>query len=213
MTTITLLGLEHSVYTRIARLALEEKNVDYVLEETDIFADDGPPASYLEKQPFGMIPCLVHDGFTLYETAAITRYIDEGFDGKALQPRDPAQRATMNQVINVLDAYAYRPMVWDVYVQRIELPKYGDVADEAVISAALESMETVLDQLQSWLGQGRFLAGSTLTLADLHGLPMLDCFDRAPDGNRLLSRYPSILKWMDRMSRRSSARIVMGEPR
>ncbi len=102
MTTITLLGLEHSVYTRIARLALEEKNVDYVLEETDIFADDGPPASYLEKQPFGMIPCLVHDGFTLYETTAITRYIDEGFDGKALQPRDPAQRATMNQVISVL---------------------------------------------------------------------------------------------------------------
>ena len=39
MSMIKLLGLRISVYTRIARLALEEKDVDYQLEEVDIFAD------------------------------------------------------------------------------------------------------------------------------------------------------------------------------
>ena len=39
MAMMTLLGLRISVYTRIARLVLEEKEIDYELEEVDIFAD------------------------------------------------------------------------------------------------------------------------------------------------------------------------------
>ena len=116
MAAIKLLGLRISVYTRIARLALEEKDVDYQLEEIDIFADAGPPDEYLAHNPFGTIPCLIHGDFYLYETSAISRYIDETFPGTALQPSISAQRARMNQVISILDCHTYRPMVWDVYV-------------------------------------------------------------------------------------------------
>jgi hypothetical protein len=38
-----LYGLERSVYTRIARLALEEKGVAYTLHETEIFGPGGVP--------------------------------------------------------------------------------------------------------------------------------------------------------------------------
>ena len=38
---VTLFGAEYSVYTRIVRLALEEKGVSYRLEPVDIFAEDG----------------------------------------------------------------------------------------------------------------------------------------------------------------------------
>ena len=92
MSNIELIGLRISVYTRIACLALEEKEVDYTLREVDIFADGGPPADYLEQHPFGTIPCMKHDNFTLYETGAITRYVDEAFPGQALQPEAPAAR-------------------------------------------------------------------------------------------------------------------------
>jgi glutathione S-transferase len=81
MASIKLLGLRISVYTRIARLALEEKKVDYELQEVDIFADTGPPAEYLECNPFGTIPCLRYGNFSLYETGAICRYVDEMFLG------------------------------------------------------------------------------------------------------------------------------------
>ena len=47
MADIKLLGLRISVYTRIARLALEEKGIPYDFEEVDIFADDGVPDRYL----------------------------------------------------------------------------------------------------------------------------------------------------------------------
>src|SRR5919197_352109 len=97
-----LYGLSRSVYTRIARLALEEKGVRYTLEEVEIFDAAGPPAEHLARHPFGRIPALAHDGFMLYETAAITRYVDETFAGTSLQPQAPQARARMNQVVGIV---------------------------------------------------------------------------------------------------------------
>ena len=102
-----LYGLARSVYTRIARLALEEKRVDYALEEVEIFGAGGVPEQHLERHPFGRIPTLAHGAFSLYETAAITRYVDEAFPGPSLQPTEPEARGRMAQVMSVLDAYAY----------------------------------------------------------------------------------------------------------
>jgi glutathione S-transferase len=90
---VALYGLGRSVYTRIARLALEEKGVGYTLEEVEIFGPDGAPPEHLERHPFGRIPALEHAGFVLYETVAITRYIDEAFAGPRLQPEDVIARA------------------------------------------------------------------------------------------------------------------------
>ena len=99
-----LFGADFSVYVRIVRLALAEKGVGYDLVPVDVFAAGGVPAWYLELHPFGRIPAFEHDGFRLFETSAIARYVDEAFDGPALQPTDPRGRATMNQIIGMLDA-------------------------------------------------------------------------------------------------------------
>src|SRR5919108_2855669 len=98
-----LFGADYSAYVRIARLALAEKQVDYELVPVDVFAEGGPPASYLERQPFGRIPAFEHEGFRLYETTAITRYVDDAFPGAALQPAEPRLRAAMNQIIGIVD--------------------------------------------------------------------------------------------------------------
>ena len=110
-----LFGAAYSVYVRIARLALAEKGVAYRLVEIDIFAEGGPPAEYAARQPFGRIPAFEHDGFRLYESGAITRYVDEAFAGPPLQPQDPRGRARVNQILSILDSYAYRTLVWDIY--------------------------------------------------------------------------------------------------
>src|SRR6476646_1898821 len=107
---LVLHGYRYSVYTRIARLALAEKGVAYERVEVDPFAPD-VPASYLALHPFGRVPTIVHDGFALYETGAITRYIDRGFGGPALQPDDARALARMDQIVGVVDAYGYWPMV------------------------------------------------------------------------------------------------------
>ena len=112
----TLYGADYSVYVRIARLALIEKNVDHELIPVDVFSPEGLPSWYLALNPFGRIPAFEHDGLVLYETAAIARYIDEAFQGRSLQPDDPRARAAMNQIVGLLDSYAYRTLVWDIYV-------------------------------------------------------------------------------------------------
>jgi glutathione S-transferase len=208
MAEIKLLGLRVSVYTRIARMALEEKGLDYTLEEVDIFADPGPPADYLALNPFGAIPCLLHGDLVLYETSAITRYIDEITPTVSLQPSTPIERARMNQIIGMLDSYCYRPMIWDVYVQRIVVPAGGGDADEACIAAALSGIRSALEQLHQWRGEGGFLVGQALSLADLHLYPMLSYFIQTPEGNAMLDAFVHLQQWMRLMQLRHSVRAT-----
>lgn len=122
---IELYGADYSVYVRSARMALIEKGIAYELVPIDVFAPGGPPESYLELQPFGKIPTLKHGDFTLFETAAILRYIDEAFDGPPLQPASPQPRARMAQLLSILDNYAYKTLVWDIFVERVSKPSGG----------------------------------------------------------------------------------------
>src|SRR5260370_6799699 len=103
-------GYRYSVYQRIARLALAEKGVAYEQVEGNPFAPE-VPAAYLALHPFGRVPALVDDGFALYETAAITRYIDRTFTGPALQPAEPRPLALMDQPTPGVAAYAYLPLL------------------------------------------------------------------------------------------------------
>jgi glutathione S-transferase len=200
----TLYGAGYSVYTRIARLAFEEKGVPYRLVETDVFAAGGPPPEYLRRHPFGRIPALDHGGFVLYETAAIARYVDEAFPGPSLQPAAASARARMTQIVSLLDSCGYRAMVWDVYVERVTAGEEGRVLDEARIAAGLARSATVLGELEKMIDTRAFLAGEDITLADLHAAPMIAYFRIAPEGAEILMRHPRLSAWWERMVRRAS---------
>ncbi|KAA3449461.1 glutathione S-transferase family protein [Mesorhizobium sp. SARCC-RB16n] len=193
-------GADYSVYVRIVRLALEEKGVAYDLVPVDIFAEGGAPAWYGERHPFGRIPAFEHDGFRLFEASAIARYADEAFDGPALQPADARGRARMGQIIGMFDAYAYRAMVWDVAVERLE----KETPDETLTAEGLRRAETVLRVLTSLKAQGPWLLGDQLTLADLHAAPMIGYFVKVSEGRDLLARFADIRDWYARVSVRAS---------
>jgi glutathione S-transferase len=199
----TLYGAAYSVYVRAARMALAEKGVAYTLVPVDVFAPGGPPAEHLARQPFGKIPAFEHDGFRLYEAGAITRYVDEAFDGPPLQPADPQARARMSQAISIQDGYVYPDLVWGLYVERVEAPKRGRAADEAKIARLLPKARTCLAALEA-LADGPWLAGPGLTLADLHAAPMFALFLRTPEGEGMLPRHPRLAAWWSAISARPS---------
>jgi glutathione S-transferase len=201
---VLVFGAAYSVYVRAVRLVLAEKGVPYERVEIDVFAAGGPPTDYLARQPFGRIPAFEHEGFRLYEAGAIERYIDEVFDGPRLQPREPKARARMNQAIGILDFYVYRTLVWDVYVERVVRAREGRPSDEVRIVAALPRAETCLLALENIMQPGPWLAGAEFTIADCHAAPMLDYFQRTPEGARMLASYESLSLWWDRMSVRPS---------
>jgi glutathione S-transferase len=200
-----LFGAAYSVYVRIARLALAEKGVPYRLVEIDVFAEGGPPADYATRQPFGRIPAFEHDGFRLYETGAITRYVDEAFAGPPLMPAAPKGRARANQVMSIVDNYAYPAMVWGVFVEAVRAPAQGRAGDTAKIAEALRKSETCLDALEAFVepGSGALLGEST-SLADLYLAPVMRYFTMASEGAALLMQRPRLARWWGWVQQRPS---------
>jgi glutathione S-transferase len=191
-------GYRYSVYLRIAAMVLIEKNLAWTQVEVDPF-DEPIPQSYLALNPFGRVPTLVHDGFVLYETTAMMRYVDEGFPGVSLQPGDPRERARMNQIIAIADSYAYWPMVRQVFAQRVFSPASGGTADEKIIAEGLEKSAEVLAALDGLAGR-RFLVGEALSLADLHLGAMVAYFIMAEEGRSALAHHRNLSEWWDAFS-------------
>lgn len=202
MTAPIVYGARYSTYTRSVLLALEEKGVEYRLSEIDVFRDGVPPG-YLERQPFGRIPSFEHDGFRLYETAAILRYVDEALPGPALQPADPRGRARVTQIVSILDSYAYRAMVWDIFVERRDRPD-GRAPDEEKIRGGVDRSRACLRAIAGLMGSHRYLAGDALTLADLHAVPILAYLRLTPEGQELIDTEPSLIRWLELVSARPS---------
>jgi glutathione S-transferase len=205
--TPMLYGAAYNVYVRAVRLALAEKGVDYGLIEVELNAEEGAPANYLHHANFMRIPAFEHAGERLYEASAITRYVDEAFEGPALMPRSPRDRAHVNQVISIIENYGYRPMVWSIFVERCRAAVSGRKADEDKIAGAVPQVAYALDALEEMTDdKGPHLTGRAITLADLHLAAMLAYGTLAPEGATLVDARPRLQRWWSDMKNRPSMR-------
>jgi len=130
----------------------------------------------------------------------IARYIDEVFPGPTLHPSSIRGRARMNQILGVLDSYAYRTLVWDIYVERSASTR-GKQPDELRIAAALPVAQKCLGAIAGLMEDGPWLAGEALSLADLHAAPMFEYFLRTPDGQDILSGHLTLSNWWKKVAR------------
>ena len=186
--SLVLHGYRYSVYIRIARLALAEKGVAYERVEVNPFAPD-VPAAYLALHPFGRVPTLVHDGFVLYETGAITRYrrprlCRPARCSPASRGRSPAwTRSSASSIPTATGRWCARssPIASSG-------PPIGQPADEAEVARGLAAAAKVLAALEALAAPDAFLAGPELSLADLHLGAMVAYFALAPEGAALLAR-------------------------
>jgi len=195
---VCLHGYRYSVYNRIVRLVLLSKKVEHQTIEVNPFAELSE--AYLMLHPFGRIPVLTHGAFKLFETSAITRYIDRAFEGRSLQPEGAAPLARMDQVIAVIDAYAYWPMVRQVSSHAFFRPFVGEQSSREEVDTGLKASRKVLSFLEGVAGEGEVLTGRDITLADCHLAPMMDYFVRAEEGKAALSSHRALQRWWDQVS-------------
>ncbi len=203
-------GADFSVYVRIVRLVLEEKKLDYELVPVDVFDPAGVPAELMSRHPFGKMPAFEHGSVGVIETTAICRYIDEAFPSPPLQPASLADRALVNQIISMLDAYAYRTLVWDIFVERRVNPIEDLPTDEKRIAAALPAAATFLSAFERFARLSPWIVGDQLTLADLHAAPIFAKFLATPEGKALIADRPRIATWFDKMTSRVSFEATRG---
>ena len=205
--TVKLYGYQYSVYSWIARLALEEKGTDYDWIEINPFAPD-VPESYRALNPFKRVPTLVHASFQIYETGTITRYIDEAFPGPRLQPTDPRHRARCSQIVSIVDSYAYWPLVRQVFSHRVFRPRLGHPSDIAEVQKGLEAAPVVLAALERLVGDTEYVCGAEISLADIHLAPMIGYFAMAEEGDALLKTQRKLSHWWSTMSARPAYRAT-----
>src|SRR5919197_544307 len=119
MPNVTVYGFPISTYVNVVRLVLTHKGVPFNFH--DLEPEMGTPG-HLALHPFGRVPILDHDGFRVYETAAIATYVDEAFTGPALQPAGARERARMHQWISALSGYYYPYIAFHLGHERLIYP-------------------------------------------------------------------------------------------
>ena len=192
-----------SPFGRAVLVALEEKGVSYRLAAVGPGTLRAP--EHLARHPFGRVPVLEHGGFRLYETQAIVRYIDRVHPAPTLTPAHPRSAACMDQLMNINDWYFFQGVANVIGFQRIVGPRLlGMATDEAAIAAAMPKARIVFDELARQLGDKRFFASDTFTLADVLLAPQLDFLRTTPEWAPLASHHGNLGHWLDRMNARPS---------
>ena len=164
---------------------------------------------YLAKHPFGRIPAFEHDGFTIYETQAILRYLDEVFPTPSLTPGNPKQRARMNQIIGIIEWYFFPKAAAPIAFNRIIGPRLlGVPGDEAAVAEAMPMGRTCFKVLDEILGEKPYLTGDTVSIADIMLAAQLDLFGECGEGRELIDGTAHLKSWLIRMKARPSFRAT-----
>jgi glutathione S-transferase len=87
-----------SPYAMSAFVALHEKGLPFDIATIDLDAKANRDAAYAATSLTQRVPTLVHEGFALSESSAITEYLDDVFPGTPLYPTAPRARARARQI-------------------------------------------------------------------------------------------------------------------
>lgn len=199
-------GPAYSTYTRSVRMALAEKALSYKLVEVDVLKGEGEKPEHLRRHPFGKVPSFEHDGFSLYETGAINHYIDDVLPGAKLTPVDHMRKARMNQIMGLIDSYLYQPAIHGVFIPRVIGPMMGQTADELKVAENAAAAEKALSEIERLVGSNIFLAGPSVSLADVHLAPVVAYYSQTPEGEQALKKLPKLAAWWSRVKDRPSVK-------
>jgi glutathione S-transferase len=203
MSKLTIYGLTASTYVRTVRLLLEEIGVEYTVRSVNIFNGENQSAEYLSKHPFGKVPTLEIDGELLYETAAITQYLDTVLADGKYSPTEPLLQARMRQIMGIVDSYLYAPAIGTIVIQRLT-----DKIDEPKLQAAIPLAKKALEAIESLVTTDRYLLGSQITIADFYLIPLFVYLSQTPEFARITDRIPKLIAWWERASQLPSIKKV-----
>ena len=199
-------GVPGSPYVRAALLTLEEKDAEYELAAMALGTLKQEP--HLSRHPFGRIPAFEHDGWMLYETQAIMRYVDAVAPGPRLQPEEPRAAARMNQVMGITDWYVMRQVSMPITRNRVVAPRVTRPVDENEIVGAIPDARICVAEIARLLGGHTWMAGDGISLADLLLAAHLSMFAQAQEGAQILGEYENLSRWLARIEARASMKAT-----
>jgi len=161
---------------------------------------------YLARNPNALVPLLDDDGWELWESNVIVRYLAARYGDERLYPRDLRARFDAERWMDWQQT-TLNPAGRDAFVQLIRMAP-GE-RDQALIDASVAATEPLWDLLESQLSGRRFIAGDELTIADLPIACEMHRWRGLPLDRRALPRLDA---WYERMLALPATRGVLDLP-
>ncbi|KIK05187.1 hypothetical protein K443DRAFT_675328 [Laccaria amethystina LaAM-08-1] len=204
---LKLYGFHLSTCTRTVATVLHEKGVPFQFIPVDITKGEQKAPEYLAKHPFGQVPYIDDDGYILYESRAIARYIATKYadQGTPLLPKDPKAYGLYEQAASV-EAFNFHPYASKAVAENVFKKLRGLTPDPAVYEAAISTLDKNLDAYNTILGKQKYLAGNEITLADIFHVAYGSLVPAA--GSNVIESKPNVDRWFKEVSGRASWQAV-----
>ncbi|KAI9568182.1 glutathione S-transferase [Boletus coccyginus] len=194
---------------RLVAEVCKEKEIPYEVVNVAVYKGEHKTPAFKAFQPFGQVPYIDDDGFILYESRAICRYLVKKYEGQGtpgLVPNDPKSEALFEQAASIEYSNFY-PFALGLATEKIIKKHRGLPADEARVSECLASLNAKLDAYNVILGKQPYLSGENITLADLFHLPY-GAIVIEELGCNVLENRPNVARWWEAISTRSAWQAV-----
>ncbi len=150
---------------RIAHWMLEELGEPYQTHWVD-YGEPMKSAEYLQINPMGKVPALVHDGAVVTECAAILTFLAAAHPEKALIPAKPTALAGFYRWMffaagPLEQATVAKSMQWEVTEDRMPMLGFG-------------CLEDTLRAIELGLAEGPWICGGQFTAVDVYIGSQLD---------------------------------------
>ena len=161
---LKILGRRTSGNVMLPLWVADELGLDY--EQVDIGGEFGgnDQPEYLAKNPNGLIPAIEDDGFVLWESNAITRYLCSKHGLGSLCPEDPQERALAEQWMD-WKLTIVMPMITPIFWGLVRTAEADRDMDS--IERAIRQGHRIWSILDAHLARHDYVAGSTFTMGDI----------------------------------------------
>lgn len=188
-----------SPYAMSVFVALHEKSLPFTLHTVDLDKQANRAPDFAATSLTQRVPTLIHDGFALSESSAITEYLDEAFPEPALYPEDRRERARSRQV----QAWLRSDLVPIRMERSTEVVFYGPV-DAPLSPAAQDAARKLFAASEALLSHGQPNLFGAWCIADVDLALMLNRLvlngDAVPPLLADYARYqwqrPTVQRWL-----------------
>lgn len=161
---------------------------------------------YLRQNPNGMVPLIEDEGYLLWESNVIVRYLCARHSPADLYPESLSARFIAEQWMDWQQT-TLNPAGRDAFVQWIRTP--AAERDEARIAQSVAATEPLWDLLDEHLAHQPFVGGDRFTMADI---PVGCEMHRWCGLPRERTARPHLDRWFQTLCERPGARGVLDQP-
>jgi len=203
---LTLWGRLSSINVVKVAWCIAEANIPHERIDAGLSFGHVRTPEYLAKNPNGLVPLIEDDGFVLWESNAIVRYLSEKYAAGLLWPTDRQVRADADRWMDWQQTTLIAAL-GPAFIHLYRLP--AEKRDEAVIAASLVKMTEVTAILESWLETRAYVAGDQFSMGDI---PIAATLHRWLNMAIRREERPAITRYYKRIMSRPAAQASLTLP-